>query len=113
MKFSVICFVVTLVLGLLTMGLMGQGLYYPVSPLLNLIYPPLSTWHGDWMWPAFFLVGALWSFGFLISGWINVLLRKRGWPTIALAGIYISVLLMWDLLIWLVILNFQSPGHLM
>ena len=113
MKFSLICFMSTLVGGFLAMGLMGLGLYYGVSPVLNLHFPSVDTWHGDWVWPVFFLGGALWSFGFLISGLCCSPLQKRNWPKIALVGIYAGILWLWDLLIWFMILWYQPIDKLM
>jgi hypothetical protein len=105
MKFSIICFAVTLVLGLLSMGLLGQILYYPISPILNLKFPPINAWHGDWVWPASIYISILWPFGFLIGGWISSPLAKPGWPKIVLYSTYICILLIWDLFLWFMILN--------
>ncbi len=112
MKFSIICFVITLVLGLSTMGLLGYGLYYLVSPILNLKFPPMKTWHGDWVWPVLFFVGILWPFSFLIAGWTHLSLLKLGWPKIALFAVYISILLIWDLFLWFMMLNWQPKNKL-
>lgn len=112
MKFSIICFSITFILGLVSMGLFGQGLYYLVSPILNLKFPPMSSWHGDWVWPVSFMSGMFWSFGFLIGGWIYSLLKKFGWPRIALYCIYIFILFIWDLFVWFMILNVQPANSL-
>ncbi len=105
MKFSIKCFAVTFVFGLLSMGLLGQVLYYIVSPVLNFIFPPMSSWTGDWVWPALIYASVLWPFGFFISGWSQVLLIKFGWPKIVLHSIYVSILLIWDLFLWALMLE--------
>ncbi|HEX8386033.1 MAG TPA: hypothetical protein VF576_07615, partial [Rubricoccaceae bacterium] len=51
LKGSVIAFAVVLVLGFVGMGLLGAGLYYAVSPVLGLRFPPIDEWQGDWVWP--------------------------------------------------------------
>jgi len=48
-KFSIIAFFIILGLGLMSMGLLGALLYYPVSFLFT-SYPDLNDWHGDWVW---------------------------------------------------------------
>ena len=97
MKFSIICFAITLVVGLLSMGLLGQGLYYLISPILNLKFPPMKSWHGDWIWPVVIYVSLLWPFSFLIGGGSYLLLIKFGWGKIVLNSLYICILLIWDL----------------
>ncbi len=105
MRFSIICFAVSLALGLLSMGLLGQILYYIVSPVLNLIFPPMKLWTGDWVWPALIYASVLWPFGFFISGYSHLLLTKLGWAKIALYGVYVWILVMWDLLLWVLMLE--------
>ena len=61
-KFSLIAFFITAILGLLSMGALGGLLYYPVS-FLFASYPTLNDWSGDWVWPSVIMVGMLWSFG--------------------------------------------------
>lgn len=100
MKFSTICFVVALALALVSMGLLGQLLYYFVAPILRFRFPPLKSWHGDWVWPAFFYISMLWPFGFLFAGWASLHLVKFDWSRVVMWGVYIGILLLWDLLLW-------------
>ena len=112
MKFSIICFIITLALGLLSMGFLGQILYYLISPILNLKFPPINSWHGDWVWPALIYVSILWAFAFLIAGRTSLLLIKFGWPKSVLYGIYICILLIWDLFLWFMVLSFLPKDKL-
>ena len=103
MRFSLVAFIVTLALGLLSMGFLGIGLYYIVSPILDLRFPDLDSMHGDWVWPALILSGMLWSIGFLFAGWLYLFLKKHpslNWSKSILITAYIIVLLLWALIIW-------------
>ncbi len=104
MRFSLIGFVITMALGLLSMGFLGIGIYYIVSPILNQKFPDLDSLHGDWVWPALILAGMFWSFGFLIAGWVYLYLSRFKWSKSILISIYIFILLLWALLIWTLIL---------
>jgi hypothetical protein len=105
MKFSIVCFIVALVLGLVSMGLLGQLLYYLVAPILRLRFPALKSWTGDWVWPAMIYISVLWPFGFLIAGWANLYMVNFAWPKIVTWGAYAGILLLWDLLLWFLILT--------
>lgn len=103
MRFSLLAFIATLALGLLSMGFLGIGLYYVVSPILDLKFQDLDSLHGDWVWPALILSGMFWSFGFLFAGWLYLYLEKHrtiNWSKPILTTIYIIVLLLWALIIW-------------
>ncbi len=108
------CFIVSLVLGLLSMGLLGQLIYWCVSPVLRLRFPPMASWTGDWVWPALIYISVLWPFGFLLAGWVNRYVKGLGWPRAAVCGIYVGILLFWGLFLWFVALtllpkpNFRS-----
>lgn len=104
MRFSLISFIITLALGLLSMGFLGIGIYYVVSPLLNLKFPDLDSLHGDWVWPALILAGMFWSFGFLIAGWVYLHLTRFDWTRMTKVLAYIFILLLWALIIWALIL---------
>ena len=104
---STIAFGMSLVLGLLSMGFLGIGLYYPAAPLLLLRFPPPSQWHGDWVWPAIIGVGMSWSLGFLLAGFINHWLAQRGCPTVLRRSTYLGVLWLWALVVWFLCLEFS------
>ncbi len=104
MRFSLVAFVITLALGLLSMGFLGIGLYYLVSPLLDLKFPDLDSLHGDWVWPALILSGMFWSFGFLIAGWVYLTLARFNLNKATRIAIYVLILLLWAIIIWSILL---------
>ncbi len=106
LKWSLLAFVITLALGLLSMGILGGLLYYPVSPLLG-AYGSFESWHGDWVWPTFILVGMGWSFAFLIAGPLDQLLKAKKAPGVVRALAYLAVLWLVDAALWLVMLHGQ------
>lgn len=104
---STVAFGVFLALGLLSMGLLGAVLYYPVAPLLRWRFPPQDQWHGDWVWPAVIGVGMGWSLGFLLAGLTNHWLVQRDCPTGPRRAVYLGVLWLWALVVWFVCLEFS------
>ena len=103
-KFSIIAFVVSATLGLLSMGVLGGLLYYAVSFLFN-SYPSLNDWTGDWVWPTVITVGMLWSLGFLFAGYIWHALRESIKSLLALRIIYILTLWLWAAILWFVMIS--------
>lgn len=105
MKRSIVAFVLALGLGFLSMGALGMLLWYPVMPVLAPLHGDPNDWHGDWVWPTIIAVGMVWSFSFLVAGWINLRLegaRIGRWPR-RLA--YIAVLWLGALLSWALLLS--------
>ena len=107
-RWSTVAFAGFLVLGLLSMGLLGAVLYYPVAPLLRLRFPAQDEWRGDWVWPAVIGVGMAWSLSFLLAGAVNHWLVRRGCPNPARRLAYLGVLWLWALVVWFVCLE-SSP----
>jgi len=102
-RFSIIGFIVTLGLGLLSMGVLGLGLYYLVFPFLN---KDIDSLQGDAAWPTIILVGMLWSFGFLFAGMVYHYLIKWKSPKYIGNIAYVFVLWVWILVLWYVCLNY-------
>jgi len=103
-KFSIIAFVITLLVGVLSMGILGVGLYY----LVYFLFPDylfFQDWAGDWVWPTFIEVGVVWSFGFLIAGLSNHFLRKHITSAIFLKVIYIVILWLWAVGLWYIAIS--------
>jgi hypothetical protein len=109
-KRSILAFVITLALGLLSMGILGLALFYPVYPLLVPFFGHPDDWHGDWVWPSVIVAGMGWSFSFLVAGLLNRRLELAGWRTLFRQVVYVAVLWLGAALIWLIILlaNDQS-----
>ncbi|WP_282144022.1 hypothetical protein [Cellulophaga baltica] len=98
-KFSAIAFFVTAALGLLSMGALGAGLYYPVSFFFK-AYPTLNHWSGDWVWPAMIFVGMFWAVGFIFGGLLWHYASKIIASKIVLRILYILVLWLWAGILW-------------
>jgi len=106
-KFSILGFFIVAGLGLLSMGLLGLLLYYPVGFLLS-SYPAFNDWHGDWVWPVLIGVGMFWSIGFILAG-ITVHFFKRVNESIIIQLLlYTLILWLWDAILWLIVLSNQN-----
>ncbi|WP_157094212.1 hypothetical protein [Brucella pseudogrignonensis] len=104
MKWSAVGFAVALVLGLLSMGLLGAALYYACYPVLAPFYGnPNSDWSGDWVWSAMIWAGMLWSISFLVAGWLNLQLVPH-LPRLPRAIAYLAVLWLGALAVWYAVL---------
>ena len=113
MRFSLIAFILTIILSLLSMGFLGGGLYLIAAPALALLFPnasiDINTWPGDWVWPAMISMPLLWSGGFLMAGAVQLYLEKLNWTNLTLKTSYVFILLLWNLLIWAVVLMNITP----
>lgn len=105
-KFSIIAFIITATLGLLSMGMLGALLYYPVCFLIKR-FPDFNSWHGDWVWPALISVGMFWSLGFILAGLFHHFLKNKLNVIISFI-VYISILWIWALILWYVVLASQN-----
>jgi hypothetical protein len=94
-RFSIIAFAIALILGLMSLGAQGYGIYYAVDFALPV---SIDTLHGDTLWPSVILAGMAWSIGFLVAGWICVRIRSNSKYTVWM--IYVVILWMWDYLVW-------------
>ena len=111
LKGSLIAFAVALVLGLLSMGLSGIGLYYLNWPIFRYWFPPIDQLSGDWVWPAMISVGMIWSVGFLIAGLIDHWLLNDQASALVRDVAYIFVLWFWAFILWFIVLKVQvRPG---
>ena len=113
MRFSLIAFILSILLSLFSMGFLGAGLYFIAAKPLALLFPNVSsdmnTWRGDWVWPAMISLPMLWSLSFLIAGRVYLFLQKQDWTNLTLKTSYIVILLLWNLLIWFVLLMNIKP----
>ena len=104
LKWSIAGVLLAAVGSFLSLGLQGLALYGLVSPVLNLIYPPLDRWDQSIVWPLIVAAGLVWSLSFLPAGMLDASLRARGtrkrWRVLA----YLAVLWLGALLAWLLIL---------
>ena len=96
-KFSVIAFVIALIIGLMSLGAQGLGIYYAVGFALPV---SIDTLQHDNVWPSMILAGMAWALAFLIAGWICLLINTRINNRLLLWMIYILILWTWDYLVW-------------
>ena len=106
-RFSIIGFLSTALLGLFSMGALGGGLYFTLLPALKNHFPPFDTWHGDWVWPAMITAGMCWSVGFIFAGIVCHYLIKLHTPKFLLVIAYAFILWVWINSVWYLILNGQ------
>jgi hypothetical protein len=103
-RFSIIAFFTSGALGLLSMGLLGGVLYYPVSFVLRK-FPSINEWTGDWVWPAVIGVGMFWSLGFIFGGVAWHFLAKMTTSRLILYGAYVLILWAWAAVMWYIVLS--------
>jgi hypothetical protein len=96
-KFSIIAFVIALILGLMSLGAQGYGIYYAVQYALPVSIDSIG---GDHLWPSIILAGMAWSLGFLFAGWICQAISRRTNSRILLGMTYILILWIWAFLVW-------------
>lgn len=103
-KFSILGFIISGALGLLSMGVLGYGLYYAVLPVLG---DRMDELQGDATWPSLILAGMVWSVAFLLAGGLYAWLSKKNFPSGILYLSYLSVLWLWALVVWYTIIHFR------
>lgn len=94
-KFSLIAFIIALILGLMTMGIQGYGVYFLVQFALPV---SIDSIQGDAVWPSTILAGMAWSIGFLLAGWICQRIKTQS--KIAIWSVYAIILWAWAYLVW-------------
>lgn len=78
LKWSLAGGVAAVLASFLSLGMLGYVLYYLVYPIIGLVYPPLSTWRPDAVWPLIVGAGIVWSLSFPVAGVIDHALLVRG-----------------------------------
>ena len=109
-KRSLIACVIAALLGLLSMGALGGGLYYAAYPLLAPFFGNPNDWRGDWVWPTMILAGMFWSLSFLVAGYIDNRLLARGHARGFRRAVYVVVLWMGAAGCWALVL--AGPIHI-
>lgn len=103
-KFSIISFLISFVLGFLSMGALGYALYYLVTPVLG---DRIDELQGDVLWPSTILAGMIFSPAFLLALWIhNLVIRLKLHPIINYF-IYVAIVWLWLLMVWYSIIQFR------
>lgn len=103
-RFSILAFIASLALSIVSMGALGFGIYYLVAPFLN---KSIDSLEGDSTWPTVIFAGMCWSVGFLLAGLLFHHTTKWKFPPIASKVIYGFVLWLWIFVVWYLLLNFK------
>ncbi len=99
-KFSLIAFVIAIILGLMSMGIQGYGVYFAVEFALPVSIDSIS---GDSMWPSTILAGMAWSIGFLIAGFATARIKNK----LLVYVVYLLILWGWAYLVWWAIIGLK------
>ena len=99
-KFSLIAFVVAIILGLMSMGVQGYGVYFAVEFALPVSIESIS---GDSLWPSTILAGMAWAIGFLIAGFATARLKNK----LLVYFVYLLILWIWAYLVWWAIIGLK------
>ncbi len=78
LKWSLLAAAGTMLASFLTLGMLGYVLYYVAFPVVGMVYPPLSAWKPDTVWPLIVAAGMVWSLAFLPAGMVDHALGARG-----------------------------------
>jgi len=109
-KWSLLAFVLFLVGGFASLGMLGMALYGIAFPVISIFYPPLDDWHGPWVWPVLVAVGLLWPISFLVAGPVGMALKRRGIADWLRRVIYTVILWIGAVLSWLTVLSTNFPA---
>ena len=109
LKWSVVACVVAVVLSFLSFGMLGYVLYYMAYPIVGFVYPPLTAWRPDTVWPLIVGAGIVWSLSFLPAGALNHALAARGAPSGRRGMAYVVVLWVGAVAAWLFLIATNLP----
>ena len=94
----------TVVGAFLSMGMLGLALYFLVSPVLNLWFPPLDVWNQSLVWPVIIAVPIVWAPAFVVAGIVNRQTKQRGWSRRGRIALYLGIIWLAAILAWLILL---------
>ena len=113
LKWSLAGLAAALLASFLSLGMLGYVLYYLAYPVLGFVYPPLSAWRPDAVWPLIVGAGIVWSFSFVPGGILNRALSVRGVSPAYRTICYLVVLWSGAVAAWLFLIatNLPSTRH--
>ena len=94
----------------LSLGMLGYVLYYLAYPVVGLVYPPLTAWRGDAVWPLIIGAGILWAPSFLVAGAVEHAMAGRGVSPARRTVAYLVVLWLGAAAVWLFLLATNLPA---
>ncbi len=93
----------------LSLGMLGYVLYYLAYPIVGVVYPPLSAWRPDTVWPLIFGAGIVWSISFVPAGILDRALSVRGVSPAYRTICYLAVLWVGAVAAWLFLIATTLP----
>lgn len=110
MKWSFAGFGAAILLSFLSLGMLGYVLYYIAYPIVGVLYPPLSAWRADAVWPLIVGAGVVWSLSFLPAGVVDHALTTRGVSPAGRKFSYVLVLWIGAVAAWLFLIATNLPA---
>ncbi|WP_421999760.1 hypothetical protein [Reyranella sp.] len=110
LKWSVAACGLAIFASFLSLGLLGYVLYYLAYPVVGLVYPPLTSWRGDTVWPLIIGAGIIWSLSFLVAGVVDHAIAARGAARGRRTAAYLAVLWAGAVAAWLFLLATNLPA---
>jgi hypothetical protein len=113
LKWSLAGAVAAILASFLSLGLLGYVLYYLAYPLVGVVYPPLSAWRPDAVWPLIVGAGIVWAISFPVAGIVDHALAVRGASAGRRRLVYILVLWIGAMAAWsfLIATNLPAGRH--
>ena len=94
----------------LSLGMLGYALYYLAYPIIGFVYPPLSAWRPDAVWPLIVGAGIAWSLSFLPAGVIDHALAVRGTTSVRRKISYVLILWVGAVAAWSFMIATNLPA---
>jgi len=110
LKWSLAGVAAAMLASFLSLGMLGYVLYYLAYPIVGFVYPPMSTWRADAVWPLIVGAGIVWSFSFVPAGILNRALAVRGVSSSYRTIYYLVVLWIGDVAAWLFLIATNLPA---
>lgn len=110
LKWSLAACVAAVAASFLSLGMLGYVLYYLAYPIVALVYPPMSVWRPDAVWPLIVGVGIVWSLSFVVAGVVDRALAGRGVAPARRKLSYFAVLWIGAVAAWLFLIATNLPA---
>jgi hypothetical protein len=109
-KWSLAGVAAAVALSFVSLGLLGYVLYYAAYPVVGFVFPPLTAWRPDSVWPLIVGAGVVWSLSFLPAGILNHTLASRGVPSGQRRLAYVGILWVGAVVAWLFMIATNLPS---
>lgn len=109
LKWSLVGAVAAILASFLSLGLLGYVLYYLAYPVVGFVYPPLSAWRPDTVWPLIVAAGIVWAMSFPVAGVIDHTLAVRGTSAARRGLSYVLVLWIGAMAAWSLLIATNLP----